>query len=49
MRALRRRNNGQWREEVQRRVRIAPPVIWRRADEQKSGLTYLDQQVSDAS
>ncbi len=49
MRPLRRRTNGQWRDQVQRRVRIAPPVIWRRVGEQKSALKYLDRQVSDAN
>ena len=49
MRALRRRYDGQWRDAVQRRVRITPPVTWRRAGEQPSGLKRLDQQVSDAS
>jgi hypothetical protein len=49
MRALRRRSDGQWRDAVQWRVRIAPPVTWRRAGEQKSELKFLDQQVSDAN
>ncbi len=48
MRVLRRRNNGQWRDGVQRRVRIAPPVMWRRVGEQKSGPKLFDRQVSDA-
>jgi hypothetical protein len=49
MRGLRRRNGGQWRGEVERRVRITEPKVRRRASYEKSGLMLLGEQVANAT
>ena len=48
MRGWRRRNGSQWRESIERRVRITEPRVRRRAGEQKNGLMLLGERVADA-
>lgn len=48
MRGWRRRNGSQWRETIERRVRIAEPRVQRRVGEQKNGLMLLGERVADA-
>ena len=48
MRGWRRRNGSQWRETIERRVRITEPRVRCRAGEQKNGLMLLGERVADA-
>ncbi len=49
MRILKKSGNGQWRQVVERRVRISEPRVRRRFDDPKSGLMLLGEQVANAT
>jgi len=48
MRSLRRKDDGQWREAVEQRVRLTEPKVRRRTSDAKSGLMLLGEWMADA-